>query len=428
MVKTAWFVRRAAVVLAPALASLALTAPAHAGTVSSTPGSSWGVYKACPKKYAKQNCGAIYAIAHVGSRVYIAGNFTSLVDPSGSHAPLAYTNLAALDAGTGRPVTSFRSHTFNRSVLSLATSSDGSRVFAGGSFSTIDGASAAHVVALNASTGSRLSFGSGTNGTVRALLAAYGKLYVGGDFTSVHGSTRYRAAALDPATGSLLSGFAPRPTAADGATQVRSFAAGVAGDGHPRLYVAGHFDTVSGSSHRSIAAVDPSSGRVDNSFNARVEHTLNDPLQAGDEVIAVPAAAGRPAGVLLAQSGHSNRAYRYNLDGSRVWRWAPDGDVQTVAVSGTTVYFGGHFVCAANCRDDDPSNDVTRIHVAALNYGNGSIDTSWAPALGPSYAPYFFGVWALRMVGNDLWAGGVFNQVTSHGTTYRRPKVAVFRG
>lgn len=405
--------------------------PAEAANVSGTPGSSWGVFKPC-RTSPRDNCAAVYAMTSIGSRLYIGGDFTSLVDPSGRRGPLGYQNLAVLDARNGQPITSFRRHRFDRSVLALAASADHTRIFAGGSFTHLDGSGVGRVVALSAGGGTRLSFRGLANRTVRALRLVYGRLYVGGDFISFNGHRRYRIAAVSPATGAVDRRFIPVTGSANHRSSVRSITAGGSPSRRPRIYLAGHFDTVGGSRHASIGAVDGGTGRVDQTFNPRVDQQAGDGKQAGDQAVAVPAGSGRAqAGVLLAAAGSLNRAYRFDLYGRRVWRLVSNGDVQTVTYRGTSVYLGGHFTCVASCYDSNRANNVRRLHVAAVSYnsiGTARVDRSWSPGLGPRHAPYFYGVWNLRILGGDLWAGGVFRNVDTRGPTYRRPKLAVFRG
>ncbi len=434
----------------------ALTLPARAATVagasgptagpapvSAVPGGAWGVYASCPSQPA-ENCGEVRSVVTIGSTVYLAGAFTALVNPS-TGATLPYQNVAALDEASGQPVTGFAAHTIDGTAYALAAAPDGSSLYIGGSFSGVDGvAGTARLVALDPATGAVQPFPAAVPNTVRTILPllpagavwpAGGKVYIGGSFASVQNKPRKRVAALDPVTATVDPTFLASPVAYDTKTDVRSLAFGLGADGvTPRLYLAGHFDTVGGDPHASLAAVDPSTGAVDPTFTPVVDQSPNDPLQAGDQVLPVDSAGGtRPAGVLLGQAGHWNRAYRFSLTGARAWTFSPDGDVQAVAISGTNVYLGGHFVCVQYCYDGNATNDVTRTHIAAVSYtsvSNGApvVDSTWSPALTPTFAPYYYGVWSLWVAGNgDLWAGGAFKYVVSGGRTYAQPKLTVFR-
>ncbi len=381
----------AALVLVVGVPSAALAA-----TVAETPVTgSWGPYKACSNQPGA-NCAAVYAMTEINGTVYIGGDFTSLKDPN-SGATKTIKSLAALDSN-GQPVAGFTGHTFNGAIRALAT--DGNTVFVGGGFTKVDGASQAHLAAFTAS-GGRVSYPS-VNQTVRALLVSGGWLYTGA--TTVK--------KLSPSTGAAAAGFVPPAFTSTNtaAPYVWSLAAGGS-----RLYVGGHFDAP----RRSIVALDTATGSVDASFAPTLSVSdPNDPLQGIDDM------AVTGDSVFAAQAGHSNRAYRYTLAGVKNWMVSPDGDVQTVELDGTSVYLGGHFTCWTKCS----TTPVLRDHIAAVSYNNGTLDSTWAPEMGASYTPYYYGVWVLRKVGTQqLWAGGVFNSVTINGANLPARKVAIFQ-
>lgn len=95
------------------------------------------------------------AVSADGSTVYAGGAFT-LADG------VAHSGLAAFNSGTGALVSSWSAQAANPSnttplVTTVRLSTDGSTVYVGGSFTTIDGASASHVDAVSASTGAQVS-------------------------------------------------------------------------------------------------------------------------------------------------------------------------------------------------------------------------------------------------------------------------------
>ena len=90
----------------------------------------------------------------------------------------------------------------------------GDRVFVGGSFANARPANAApgvntvprsNLMSYSLSTGEMTSFAPKVNGQVRALaVSADGStLYVGGQFTTINGSNRFRLAAFNISTGAL---------------------------------------------------------------------------------------------------------------------------------------------------------------------------------------------------------------------------------
>ena len=121
-----------------------------------------------------QHDGVAWQAAVIGNTVYVAGQFSN-ARPFGA-APgtqlTARRNILAFDITTGRLITGF-APVLNAQALAVAASPDGSR------------------------------------------------LYIGGDFTSVNGVQRWRVAALDPVSGSLIGSFAPRMNAASGPSRPR---------------------------------------------------------------------------------------------------------------------------------------------------------------------------------------------------------------
>jgi hypothetical protein len=134
-----------------------------------------------------------------GSRVYVAGSFTTINGVSHRH-------VAALDPASGAPVASF-SHGLAYAVVDMAV--DASGVFiagAGGGGNFAD---------LNLTTGSTVWQG-GTDGNVQAIATLDGVVYVGGHYDNYCGMqggqhtcttavTRHKLLAVDETTGALTS-------------------------------------------------------------------------------------------------------------------------------------------------------------------------------------------------------------------------------
>lgn len=365
---------------------------AAAGPVGERPvAGSWGPYRSCGASHPRDNCATVYAIASIGSRTYIAGNFTALVDPSTGRKKSVH-NLAALSR-TGRPV-SMRTHRFDGAIRALAT--DGTRLFAGGAFRHVDGRSASGLAAFSPG-GSRVRYPA-AGGTVRALTVYHGSLYVGTN----------RVRKLSARSGKVDRHFTPPRLSAASRAQVWSLAA--AGT---RLYIGGHFT----GPRLALLAVNRGSGALIPGFTPAISTS-----SASDPLLGISSIALSGGAVYAGQEGHTNRAYRFNSSGSMVWGVVPNGDVQGVAVSNGTVYLAGHFICVTNC---GISGEIRRNHIAAMSTG-GSV-LGWSPGMGSSAAPYYYGVYTVKAIGGAVWTGGVFNSVVSHGKTYKARKIAIFR-
>ena len=147
--------------------------------------------------------GVGWATTVVGNTVYVGGQFTTATSPTGQTVGRA--NLAAFDATTGALRTTFVANT-NGVVRSLA--SDGSRLFVGGSFTTIGGQSRSRLAAVDLNTGAVSgTWVSNSNSHVYALSVGGGRLYAGGSFSSIGGASRSRIAALSLTNGTAVAGF-----------------------------------------------------------------------------------------------------------------------------------------------------------------------------------------------------------------------------
>ena len=163
--------------------------------------------------------GWVWDQAIVGDTVYAGGSFSS-ARPAGAAAGTSEStrgNMLAYSISTGNLVAGFAPK-FNNTVRVLALSPDKSRLYVGGDFTTVDGATHNHLVAFKASGGSFVvdpTFTTNVGGPVYALsVSGNGStVYLGGQFTSVNGNTRGRLAAVT-SSGGLVSAWIPKANGA----------------------------------------------------------------------------------------------------------------------------------------------------------------------------------------------------------------------
>jgi PKD repeat protein len=150
--------------------------------------------------------GEIWDMAVIGTRVFIAGSFTSIANVGAAAIPQA--GLAAYDYNTGKVDTTFRP-TFNGGVAAVEASPDGTKLFVTGTFSTVSGVAESKVASLNLTTGAPVpSFKvTGVNNAGNALAATNTTVYVGGRFTKINGVSRGSLAALNSTTGVVDPAF-----------------------------------------------------------------------------------------------------------------------------------------------------------------------------------------------------------------------------
>jgi hypothetical protein len=198
-----------------------------------------------------------------------------------------------------------------------------------------------------------------TNGRVSAIIRVGGLVYLGGSFTEVRspdGATvlpRGYLAAFDAATG------VPDPTWAPSANgAVLALAASADGQ---RIYAGGSFSTIGGEPRKRTAALHATTGAV--------------------------------------VSG---------------WKANTNGQVQALAVAGSTVYIGGTFTTV---QDKAGSHSITRL--AALDATSGAVNTRWNPA--PNDRVRALRTQTLSGGGTQLVVGGDFTAIAA---TSRRQLVA----
>ncbi|WP_182113257.1 MULTISPECIES: PKD domain-containing protein [unclassified Actinotalea] len=202
--------------------------------------------------------GVVWDQVVVGDTVYVAGSFAT-ARPSGA-APgtstVARRNLLAFDIRTGQLISSW-APTTNAQVRAIEASPDGSRLYIGGEFTQVNGASVWRIAALNRATGALIpSFVPKPDATVRAIAVTADAVYFGGLFNAVGTQTRTRLAAASP-SGELL----PWAPAAAGASGVNALL--VSPDGS-EVVVGGSFTSLNGSSDPGfgLGSVDPVTGAL----------------------------------------------------------------------------------------------------------------------------------------------------------------------
>lgn len=144
------------------------------------------------------DCDSIYRIkaSPDGSRIYVAGDFTS-VNGAGRQ------RIAAFDTATGALVSTFKP-ALNGRIRGLAVTADA--VYAGGDFTTVNGTVARSRLAAFSPTGAVLPWAPTADKTVWALSAApaAGRVIVGGYFDTINTTTVHGLMAVDATTGASM--------------------------------------------------------------------------------------------------------------------------------------------------------------------------------------------------------------------------------
>lgn len=347
-----------------------------------------------------------------GKTLYVAGRFTVVKDRAGNK--IARTNLAAINVATGEPVRTWRpAATGGDKPLVRELAVKNGTVYIGGTFTAVNGAPRQNLAAVDAATGALVTgFAPSVTTTepgiplVSALAIDGSRLYVGGRFNTVNGSRRGKLVALNPTTGALDNGWRPKSASIVWDLEFSSDGASI--------FAVGRFRSITGSDgvtapRVAIARLYTDTGNVHPWTPSG--GTLTDPQTGHDITVTLT----RIYVGLGDQSPNFVAAFRLDNGnvGSQVWRFFTVGDVQTVELSpdGSRLFFGGHFgmynlqqeVCGKYLRG-----------LASLNPANGQIYCDWIPQISQNRN----GPWDMTMIGdNQLWLGGDFGQVSGVNQT-----------
>lgn len=151
--------------------------------------------------------GAVLAIAQVGNRVVLGGNFTSASPPDPRPPTTTETHpyLLAFDPATGTIDPAFMPG-LDGAVNALQPGPTADTVYVAGDFRTVNGIAARGVTLLKLTDGSTVGgFASPVLdiGTVNDIAVRAGRLFLAGTFTKVNGAARAGLATLNATTGTL---------------------------------------------------------------------------------------------------------------------------------------------------------------------------------------------------------------------------------
>ena len=335
--------------------------------------------------------GGIQSLSLYGNNVYVWGNIT--------HANgVTRHKLAAIDL-VSKTITNFNPDfgtSGSHRVLSLAL--DGSNLYVGGIFTTVNNGSVSRnnlaVFPFNSDTPTNFDIGLTQNNQVNSLVLDGTTLYVGGSFTAVNSGSvpRNGLAAFDTASSGTASSF--------NAQLNNDFVTAIAVTGTD-VIVSGGFTTVNGggTARHFMAGFDKNTA-IATSFDPGPNYNVESMLVNGTTLY-----AGGNFTTFKGNTITRNRLAAFDTTGTgtptafnpNVRSVANPGadHVYALALRGTTLYVGGAF--------DTVNNSTTRNNLAAFNTVTGK-RTAFDPNLNS-------GVYALTTNESSLYAGGVFTEV-----------------
>jgi hypothetical protein len=342
--------------------------------------------------------GRIWSIVAAGDTVYLGGAFTQVTDTDGK--TYSRNNLAAIDANTGRLLQNWnpnatRDSSDTSQVRAMELSSDATRLFVGGTFSTMSGQPHSRLASIDTTTGQATSWNPGKiTGSVYALATSASRLYAGGDFTAVAGQPRERLAAVSPSTGALDPTWTPRAHRLDGTSSIVR-ALHLSADGS-LVYAGGYFNHISDQRTGKLAAINASTGALNTTFRPNQDDVVLCMDVSGGNVYV---GADDPLEGIESFNGTTGQL-RWSVPGGH-----PDprsGAVQAITVWGDTVYAGSHGTLIGG---------LIRKRIFAAEAASGRI-LDWDPAIPGAVGN--LGVWSLEVDDSRgrLYAGGDFIQVS----------------
>ncbi|WP_210509042.1 PKD domain-containing protein [Naasia sp. SYSU D00057] len=372
--------------------------------------------------------GIVWSQVVVGNTVYVGGSFAT-ARPAGAAAGVSTTpraNVLAYNLTTGELITTFVANT-NAQVMSVAASPDGSRIYIGGSFTTVNGATRNRLAALDARTGAVISgFAPSFNATVDAIKVSGTTVYVGGAFTAVNKQTRSKAAAVSTVDGSVLP-FAP-------VLGGRARAVTVSPDGSKVVY-GGNFTTINGSTSPGYGL-----GAVDAITGATLPWAANTRVRNAGDKSAVYSLTSDADGVYgtgydFGGGGTLEGAFRADWNGNLVWVEDCHGDTYSSAVLNGVVYTAGHAHYCSNVGSFPQTDPWTFQRGMAFTKGwNGNVNggqtlgyASWEGVNAPdvlNWWPDFNtgdvsgasqGPWSVAAGTDYVVYGGEFTKVNNKG-------------
>jgi hypothetical protein len=201
--------------------------------------------------------GIVWKQAIHGNTVYATGQFTHARPAGvaiGGAGTVTRQSLIAYDVSTGKLDTHFVHSLTGSSAVgkAIAVSPDGTRLYVGGRFTTVDGQPHANFAAFDLTTNKVMSGFSGTSSWVNAIAATNTAVYIGGLFSTAAGQPRSKLAAYD-VSGSLNTGWVANVTGTNVAALAATRSQG-------NLVVGGSFTKINDTTAYSLGAVRLSDG------------------------------------------------------------------------------------------------------------------------------------------------------------------------
>jgi hypothetical protein len=385
--------KRATVLRGIVAGSIAVAVAAAVVAITTTSGASPAighVVSTNPANFTPNiNDGAVFKTAETGGVLYAGGSFTSVTAAPGPIPQGTFQRLrmVAFSTGNGLVSTTF-APVFNGEVWAIAIS--GNSLYAGGTFSTVNGVARRGLVKLDRITGAvDTRFDAHLTGQVTDAVIASGRLLIAGASTK---KMMGLSLASGGDTGFINVPFTGTVAPNAGASQVYRFAVSPAGN---RLVAVGNFVAVGGARHARLVMLNLAANATVSTWHyaptaqmcadADLPDYMRDVDFSPDSRYFVTVSTGfvaNPGQTGLALCDAAARFETTNLAPSRpTWINYTGGDtLHSVAATDQAVYVQGHqrWLNNPQGRDSAGPGAVERPGIGALSPNTG-LALSWNP-------------------------------------------------
>ncbi len=364
--------------------------------------------------------GRVEAIAVEGDTVYVGGTFTQVQMALGGEI-FNQPYLYAYSKSTGAILRDF-DPILNKPVLALQTTGDGTGIFAGGSFTTVNGEDNRKGLVKLDEFGDRVTgFAARPNKRVYTMDRSGNTLYIGGNFDRVGQTPVEYLAAIDATTGDVLPNINLDFDGVFSTTRTTGFASvddiEVTSDDQ-LMVVVGNFATINGISRSRLALIELGEQAMVSTWNTDVfdiqcpaskfpQYIKGIDISPDDSYLVTGTTGFRRIGVPACDT-----ILRFELDDltnndvQPTWITYTGGDsVYEVAASEHAVYAGGHFRTLNNGLSPDGGRTgpgaIVRRGLAALDPLNGLPILDWRADRNPRGV----GTFALEVHPEGLYIG-----------------------
>ncbi len=334
--------------------------------------------------------GTVRAIAVVGTKVVVGGNFDQVQEAGTGKPIIARHNIFSFDQSTGKVDTKFVPKV-DGTVYALQPGTSSS-VYVGGSFTNTNDVGLGGLTRLSVTTGKAVSgFNARVgHGLVFTMIRRGSHVYAGGEFTTIAGVAHAPLGRFDATSGKADAGFnlsvsEPR----EGSLKVFKMAVNPA---DTRMVIDGTFTRVAGQRRYQIAMIDTgttatldswSTERYSTSCNADAFDTYMRGIDfAPDGSYFVVVTTGGPFGTTqLCDSAARWESGKTGSGQDPTWvNWTGGDTLLSVSITGSAVYVAGHQRWQDNPQghDNPGAGAVSRPGIAALNPTGGKA-LSWNP-------------------------------------------------